>query len=103
MPSYYYRYTGDAEKAYIDSQRLIQSLSGLTYLTPDYYDSAGEAERLLAMPARPIWRIGPIPGETLPEVDVSPRRVVPRFGKTGGGREIAVRGAIPYPEAARLK
>lgn len=103
MASNYYRYTGEEEKVFIEERRCVRSLSGLTFLTPDCYDDARQAEKLLALPTPPIWRIGPIAGDSLPAVETGPRRVFPRFGKRGGGREIAVRGSIQYPAAVKLK
>lgn len=101
--TYYYRYTADPEKEFIDENGWIRSLSELTFLSPDVYDDAIDAEERLAMPARPRWRIGPIASEAIPRIAVGLRRVRPKFGKRGGGWEIATSGRIPYPNAVRLR
>jgi len=88
MALLYYRYVGEEEKQSIEGENLIHSRSGATYFTPDRYDSAGEAQKRLALQRPPVWRIGGIAGNDMPELDRSTLRVVaPLNGQPGGGKE----------------
>jgi hypothetical protein len=86
----YYRYIGEREKEFIEKQDTVRSLSRVTFFTPDRYDSNEVAQRRLALPRRPVWRIGPIPDSQMPSFDRLPLRVVgPANGHPGGGVECA--------------
>ena len=88
MALIYYRYVGEEEKRSIEKKNLICSSSGATYFTPDRYDSADEAQKKLSLLQLPVWRIGGIAEEDMPELDRSTLRVVaPLNGQPGGGKE----------------
>jgi len=90
MVTSYYRYLDDAEKNSIDDKGVILSRSGLTWFTPDRYETAAEAEKFLALASARKWRIGPIPSDEMPDFDTVPLRpVAPAHGQPGGGVECA--------------
>jgi hypothetical protein len=89
----FYRYVGKAEAESIDNTGVIQSRSGVTWFTPDLYDSVEEAQRMLALPDRPSHRVGPIPVDELPDFDhCSLQFVHPAGPHPGGGLEAATTG-----------
>lgn len=85
----FYRYISQAEVDNIRQNGFVQSLSGITYFTPDFYDNAGEAHQKLALPGPypPGYRIGPIPGDEMPDFDAVRLTVVPFKdpARPGGG------------------
>ena len=90
MVTTHYRYVDDAEKDSIDGGGIIQSKSGLTWFTPDRYDTAADAEKFLALPSPRNWRVGPIPSDEMPDFDKVPLRpIAPAHGQPGGGVECA--------------
>lgn len=87
---YLYRYVGQEEMDFILRTGIIQSKSPKTFYTRDYYTSASEAQRRLAMSSRPKFRVGPIPEGIMPSFDaVAEGRAQPAFGMRGGGHECA--------------
>lgn len=92
----YYRYVGEAELAYINANREIRSLSGITHFTPDRYDDPDEAQRFLALERRPQYRVGPIPEGEMPEFDAVPLQEVEFKGpdRPGGGTEMATTATV---------
>ncbi len=90
MVTTYYRYVHDGEKNSIEDSGMIRSKSGLTWFTPDRYETAAEAEKFLALPSGRNWRVGPIPSDEMPDFDKVPLRpVAPANGQPGGGVECA--------------
>lgn len=88
----FYRYVRTVEKLAIESEKCIKSasLTGITWFTPDRYDTQSEAQMYLALPARPDHRVGPIPADEMPAFDHARLRVVQPFGgQPGGGLECA--------------
>ena len=87
----YYRYVSTAECQYIRDNKEINSLSGVTYYTPDRYDDNSEAQRKLAMFSLPDYRIGPISADDMPDFDVVSLQPVGFVDplKPGGGVEAA--------------
>lgn len=86
----FYRYVGDKEADSINEKKEIKSKSGVTWYTPDRYDTADEAQKKLALPNKPARRVGPIPADEMADFDHCPLRPVsPRFGQPGGGVEAA--------------
>jgi len=75
---------------------------GSTWLTPDRYDNAGQAQARLALPNPPEHRIGPIWALDVVFDGVSLRISPPRFGQTGGGWELTTTRRIPFGERQRL-
>jgi hypothetical protein len=94
----FYRYISDpAEASQILHDRKIQSKNAKTgyrtWYSPTRYDNPNDAQRELALPNLPIYRIGPIPGDQMPTFDIPLRSVSPAFGQPGLGVE--VRTAFP--------
>ena len=90
MAAAYYRYIGEREKEFIEKQDMIRSNSKVMFFTPVRYENGEVAQRRLALPHRPVWRIGPIPESQMPSFDKLPLRVVgPANGHPGGGVECA--------------
>ena len=98
----YYRYTGFNEKSWVDQELMVESKSGITFLSPDVFESAEEAWRRLALPKIPAFRIGPFYPHELPAIVIPDRVVSPNFGQPGGGRECAVEGPIRVFGVKRL-
>ncbi len=94
MRAVYFRYVSAAERDYICAENCVLSFSGVTFLSPDRYESGEEAARALSLPDQPVWRVGAIGEDWLPDIVVPRRRVIPAFGQPGGGWEVAVRGPI---------
>lgn len=69
---FFYRYIGQQEANDIDQHRVIRSRSGTTWFTPNRYDNATQAQRELALPTSPAYRVGPIPADELPDFDAAP-------------------------------
>lgn len=103
VPVIYYRYVGAEEMWSIQEDGWIQSRSGITWLTRDYYEKAEDAQRWLALPQRPVFRAGPIYDHQLPWFAVEPRRVAPGYGEPGGGWECAVEQAIPVFHLKKMR
>jgi hypothetical protein len=89
MPTSYYRYVDERERRFIEDNRFVMSKSGFTFFTPDRYDTAAEAQKYLALPAPQPWRIGPIPADEMPDLEVPLRPVGVANGQPGGGTECA--------------
>jgi hypothetical protein len=88
----FYRYTDEVEAAAIrQSQRIEPGAGRVTkWYTPDRYDTGLDARRFLALRYTPVYRVGPIPEDELPDLDHAPLRVVqPAYGQPGGGLEVA--------------
>ena len=104
MPSvYYYRYVGDDENEFVERNHIIESHSGITWLTPDVYNTGAEAREMLALEKNPLWRIRPIPAEEILEFDHCPlRRVGPDNNEDGGGWECATTRPIRLYTVTRL-
>lgn len=84
----FYRYVGNSEAKDIENRRVISSRTGVTWFTPNRYDSATQAQQELALPLVPTHRVGPIPSDELPDLDVtSLQPVAPAFGYPGGAVE----------------
>jgi len=95
MGIFFYRYVGDAEKQYIDQNKMIRSQSGKTYFSPDLYETATDARQRLALPALPAWRVGPIPADEMPDFDaVALQAASPKYGQPGGGLECATNHTV---------
>lgn len=92
----FYRYLSDAEKDFIIEKRRIKSTaaSGLTWYTTERYEDNNEAQRMLALLHSPRYRIGPIPADQMPDLQVRQRPVGPKFGQPGGGVEAATLGEV---------
>lgn len=91
--TFYYRYVGQQEANAIDQRRNIKSGSGITWFTPNRYDSPAQAQQELALRSMPSHRVGPIPADELPDLDAAPLRpVAPKYGQPGGAVEGATYG-----------
>ena len=81
-----FRYVIAAEEAWIKLNGAIRSRSGQTYLTPDVYGTAADAQSFLALPrGTPSHRVGPIASHAVTFDGLSLQRVPPQFGFPGGG------------------
>ncbi|MDX1992115.1 MAG: hypothetical protein SF029_06985 [bacterium] len=95
MPTVYYRYVSYLpELEQLRDERKIQSTNPTTqyrtWYTTERYDSPDIAQQRLALKTRPLYRIGPISAEAMPDLTLGPRRVAPDFGQPGGGIEVAI-------------
>ena len=103
MPTLYYRYVSDAEKEFIEQNRMIRSAAGSTWFTTIRFESAADAQRYLALPSPQPWRIGPIPADEMPDFDTVPLRPVASYnGQPGGGTECATSKPVYLYQMARL-
>src|SRR6266852_1604253 len=103
MPTLYNRYVSDAEKQFIEQERMIMSKAGSTWFTPDRYETAADAQRYLVLPTTRPWRIGPIPADEMPDFDKVPLRpVAAKSGQPGGGAECATTRPVYLYAIARL-
>jgi len=99
----FYRYVGQAEADSIVQTGVIKSSSGITWFTPDFYESVQEAQEKLALPQIPTHRVGPVPADEMPDFDHCPIRPVrPRYGQPGGGVEAATTGEVKLFRIASL-
>ena len=85
----FYRYISAGELQSIRSDRVIRSMSGVTYFSPDRYDDPGEAQGKLALPQQPDYRLGPLPADERPDFAASPLQPVGYIDsqRPGGGVE----------------
>jgi hypothetical protein len=95
----FYRYTSNPSELELwHRSRLVRSTNvaqrGATWLTPDRYEDASEAQRRLALRHLPTHRIGPIPAHKVPVFDIDLRTVAPDNGHPGLGRECRTLVAI---------
>ncbi|MEZ5353230.1 MAG: hypothetical protein R2762_11390 [Bryobacteraceae bacterium] len=82
----YFRYVSAAERDYIFEQNCVLSFSGITFLSPECYES-WVTRPSGRFPYRPEWwRVGAIPGELVTEVVKAATGDLP-FGQPGGGWE----------------
>jgi len=103
MPTLYYRYVSDAERQFIERNQMILSKAGLTWFTPDRYETAAEAQRYLVLPTPQPWRIGPIPADEMPDFDKVPLRpVASKNNQPGGGAECATTRPVYLYGVAKL-
>jgi hypothetical protein len=103
MPTLYYRYVSDAEKEFIEQNRMILSKAGSTWFTPNRYETASDARRYLALPTTQPWMIGPIPADEMPDFDAAALRpVAPANGESGGGTECATSKPVYLYGVVRL-
>ena len=77
--------------------------SGYTWLTPNVFDSASEAEQKLALPSQPIHRLGPFWSLEIVFDGIGLRISPPRFNQPGGGWELTTTRRIPFGERSTLK
>jgi hypothetical protein len=95
---YLYRYVDDFERAYIEANSCVRSLSGTTYYAvapPSLYFTRDDVRTLLAVPTEKSYRFGPILPAQAPEMNALPVRTVPAVRlpdgswAAGGGTECA--------------
>lgn len=99
---YLFRYVSDAEWQFIQRNSYILSESpGGTYFSADCYATPLEARQMLALYVQPVWRIGAIARDGLPDV-LREGRASPKYGQPGGGHELVVRGKTYVYQAVRL-
>lgn len=91
-----YRYVGHGERDYIVNNRRIKSRHCETYLSPDYYDSPGDAAEYLSLPMTPSYRVGPIWSLDVTFDGISLRRVRAKYGRHGGGLEVSTHQPVIY-------
>jgi hypothetical protein len=73
----------------------IQSNSGVTFYTVDYFTSASEAKNRMSLPKLPRYRVGPIPASAMPPFDAAGhRKTDPANGHRGGAHECATTHAL---------
>ena len=85
--------TRDAAESITNTGRINpSSVTGKTFLSPDEYETAAEAEAKLALPRSPEGYFR-IPSERVINPS-EPSAVEPRFGQPGGGTEIFTRSQI---------
>ena len=103
MPAFY-RYVDDSEKTFVERNHFIMSRSGFTWFTPDVYNSAAQAKAMLALDQVPVWRIGPIRAEDMPDFDHCALRTVgPTADEDGGGWECATTMRVVLFTVTRLE
>lgn len=90
-PVTFYRYISySPEVNQIRTQRKVQttnpSAAG-TWFTPIRYDDSYTAQQELALSQTPTHRVGPIPGDQMPDFDIGLRPVAPGKNTPGGGVE----------------
>lgn len=91
-----YRYVGNQERDFIVKNHQIKSLHCETYLSPDKYNSAEDAQRYLSLPKKPSCRVGPIWSLDVTFDGISLRRVRAKYGQPRGGWEITTHQPIMY-------
>ena len=91
-----YRYVVNDEQKFIVKYHKIKSLHCETYLSPDKYNSADEAQRFLSLPIKPEYRVGPICSLDVTFDGVFLRRVRAKYGHPGGGWELTTHQPIIY-------
>jgi hypothetical protein len=100
-----YRYV--APSAYRNECQTIRDrsfipTSGSTWLTPNRYAWAADAEKFLALPHPPGYRIGPVWALDIAFDGIAARVSPPRFGKPGGAWELTTTRPIPFGERHNL-
>lgn len=94
----FYRYVGSQkEMDDIANRRAIRSSNPQgTWYTPDRFESAQEARERLALGSEPLYRVGPIPADEIPDFDVVPLRPVGYVdvGRPGGAVEGCTSGTV---------
>ncbi len=95
----FYRYISyPVEIQQIVAERKIQSTNPsegfATWYTPTRYNNPAEAKSELALRTLPTHRVGPIPLDELPPLDIGPRRADPADGEPGGGTEVRTRHPV---------
>jgi len=102
---HFYGYVSNLESQFIRSESRIQSKSGVTYYTTDFYEAAPEAQQKLALDFPPDSRVGPIPADEMPDFDAVPLKSVdpdPLNGQPGGGVEAATTSILRLFAITRL-
>ncbi|MFQ5873846.1 MAG: hypothetical protein ACE5JL_08595 [Dehalococcoidia bacterium] len=95
MEDYYLRLISRAELRHLRAGGKMKSLSGQTYMTPDWYTTKEEAIQMLALPpAVAVAAICLIPKDKVKSVSAT-RRAEPRFGRLGGGWQLYTTEEIP--------
>lgn len=95
----FYRYISMKEEVnQIHREKKIKTINSKaegTWFTIIRYDESDEAQKMLSLPNKPTYRIGPVPAEQMPSFDVIPlRHVAPAHGQPGGGIEACTSGEI---------
>ncbi len=94
---YIYRYIrSDSEIRFIKDTKIVFSTNPYgTYWTTLYTDDENEAQKLLALPGAPKYRIGGIPIDSINSGLIKNQgRVKPNNGQPGGAWEIVVSGPV---------
>ena len=96
MSTVFYRYVNQEERDFIEREGMIKSRSSRgTFFTTRRYDTSAKAQKDLALERPPKYRIGPIPGDEMPEFDKRSLQPVGVSGsQPGGGLEGATAHAV---------
>jgi len=94
-----YRYIGELEKQIVEKDGKIDTPEDIKekYFSPDgFYSSGYKSQSYLALPCKPVYRIGPIDVKTIQDGKIIPQRAWAAFGHHGGGWEITLKVPISY-------